>query len=146
RWSVGLRSWLADMTVLLLAGLTVAAPWYAYIFWAFPEEAAWSFTHQFLHFSEGLGKHAQPWYFHLTHVGYVYGQAIFIPLAYALWSWWQQRSTKAGKTQLALLGWIALPYLVFSLATTKMIAYPIQAALPLFILISLFIQINSRKN
>ncbi|MEO0733070.1 MAG: glycosyltransferase family 39 protein [Bacteroidota bacterium] len=146
RQRVGRRAWVSDISLVFLVGMAVAAPWYGYILWAFPAETAWAFTHQFLHFGVGLDDHAQAWYFHLAKAPYVYGQLMIIPLIYASWFGWRYRRHRRGRTLLALLAWLAVPYVIFSLATTKMIAYPIQAALPIFLLTARFVEKYFGKN
>ena len=120
---------------LVIAGVAGAVflPWQIYIFQVFPLEAAWDTRH----FFEGLEGHEQPWYFHLEKMGRIFGELIYLPLAWLTYK--RARQLFHGKrADLSLLAWIWVPYIFFSIAQTKMQAYTLFCAPAFFILTALF--------
>lgn len=119
------------------AAAAVFLPWQFYIFEAFPREAAWEQEFNLRHFFEGLEGHAQPWYFHLQKMGRIFGELIYLPLAWLTYK--RARQLLQGKkADLSLLAWIWIPYIFFSIAHTKMQAYTLFCAPAFFILTALF--------
>lgn len=124
---------------LIIAGVAGAAflPWQVYIFQVFPLEAAWEQSYNTRHFSEGLEGHEQAWYFHLEKMGRIFGELIYLPLAWFTYK--RARQLFHGKrADLSLLAWIWVPYIFFSIAQTKMQAYTLFCAPAFFILTALF--------
>jgi len=107
----------------LLASLAVAAavalPWQFYSAWRFPRESAYERAYNTRHFTEALEGHAHAWYYHFgmlpVHYGLILG-LIGLGVVLSL-----RRPYRAGAWPLLLL--IALIYLFFTLAATKMYSY-----------------------
>jgi len=107
----------------------VYLPWQLYVARAFPLEAAWENAYTVLHLTEVLEGHSGGWAFHLVRIPRFFGEAS--PVVLILWLVWRWRPDRPAA---ALVIWLAVPYLFFSFAATKMPAYPMVAA-PAFCLI-----------
>lgn len=121
----------------LLTTFLVAAPWQIYIFQVFPEEAAWEAAFNRQHIFEALDGHGQPFGFHLMKMGRIYGFLMYPALFWLGYQTW--RSAEKRWLYAALLTWILVPLLFFSLAKTKMQAYTIFSAPAGWLTYSLFV-------
>lgn len=127
-WRPFWRPLLGSLGVALL----VALPWQVYIHWRFPAEAAEELAYNARHFSEALEGHAQPWDFHFQNYGVLLGWSSLPLLLLGLV--WGLRTPGKRALVLALLAGIVVVYGFYSLAATKMPAFPLMAALPVFVL------------
>ena len=112
----------------------IALPWQVYIMNAFPSEASWTYAYNNLHFFEALGPRGQPFYFHFDKMRIIFGELIYLPLAWLIYATLKQRDNK----QLLLLFWILIPYIFFSVAVTKMQGYILFSAPAIFIMTGMF--------
>ncbi len=112
----------------------VAIPWQIYIMHEFPQEASYSYTYNKLHFFEALGPHGKPFYFHFDKMRILFGELIYLPFIWLIYSAFKTRSN----TKLLLLAWILIPYIFFSIAVTKMQGYILFCAPAIFIMTGLF--------
>ena len=110
---------------LLLAAVlscsAVALPWLIWARRTFPSEAAWEGRYALLHFSEALEGHAGSAFFHLARIPRLFGETCPVALCYFFYN----RRALVGSRGLTL--WFVAPYVIFSLAATKMDAYPLVA-------------------
>ncbi|MEZ5070380.1 MAG: glycosyltransferase family 39 protein [Bacteroidales bacterium] len=120
-----------------MAGMTllVALPWQVYVFHRFPEEARWEYGYNIKHIGEALEGHGKSWYFHFARMGALYG---LFTIPALLWFGYKTLKRPRAFGRWTLLAWIAIPYVVFSLAQTKMQAYTLVAAPALFLVPALF--------
>jgi 4-amino-4-deoxy-L-arabinose transferase len=135
RGSRALASVAARLLLLLTAATAVALPWQIYIRAAFPREAAWEAAYNAQHFTipvEGLG--GSP-LFYLENLPHYFGGLVYLPLGWLVWRL-AKREDVASLAPLA--AWIAVPFLVFSLAATKMTAYVFTAAPALLLVTARF--------
>ncbi|MCB0629238.1 MAG: glycosyltransferase family 39 protein [Saprospiraceae bacterium] len=132
------RPILFHFSIALLVTTAVALPWQLYIMDQFPQEAFWEYGHHLRHITEGLDGHDKPWYYHLDRIRIVYGELIYLPLLWFFWRAFRKINRPIFFKRLALLTWIGLPMVFFSLVATRMQAYTVLIAPALFILTALF--------
>jgi 4-amino-4-deoxy-L-arabinose transferase-like glycosyltransferase len=113
----------------------VFLPWQIYIYQTFPVEAAWEASFNMKHIMEPLADRTGPFYYFIVKIGVNYGELIYIPLIWFLWKTFQNFRDKK---QIALLIWILVPIVFFSIAKTKMQAYILFSSPALFIVIAAF--------
>ncbi|MBK8966568.1 MAG: glycosyltransferase family 39 protein [Lewinellaceae bacterium] len=125
-----------SIAILLIAGC-VFLPWQIWTHTQFPVEATWESKYNIRHFFEPLEGHKQyPLYF-IDIIRIVFGEAIYIPLAWLIF-----RSIKNSRESLELFFltiWIMIPLAFFSAAQTKMQSYIFISAPAFFLLTALFI-------
>lgn len=117
--------------------LAVALPWQIYIFRAFPIEAAWESSFNFRHLTESLESHGRPFYYHFDKVRMIYGELIYLPMA---WFFYKSFKKLRHYRRIIISIWVIVPFVFFSLATTKMQAYTLFTAPALFVITAHFFQ------
>lgn len=118
---------------LFLAALCLAPviPWHLYSHAAWPEVAKWESEYNLLHLFQAVESHGGGLMYHLKTMPTYFGRLIYLPCLWFLWVLVKERRSMA---HLGLLTWILLPYLVFSLAATKMPAFIMVAAPVMFLI------------
>ncbi len=130
-------------TVLLRGGLMglvaflVAAPWQWYMQAQFPLESAWEKAYNVRHLYEDIEGHGRSFWYHFRKIGRVFSEVIYLPL---IWGLSRIRWRRLNYRELALLVWILVPLIFFSLATTKLQAYTLMSAPAFFLMHALFFQ------
>lgn len=115
------------MALALTVTAVIVAPWYLFIFSAYPVEAAFEMAYNSRHLWEAVEGHAEPWYYHFGEVFWHYGilsgflAVVGIPLAYG--KRWE------------ILASIALVFLFFTFAATKMSSFTLMLAAPVSVAI-----------
>ena len=111
-------------------------PWQVYIHFQFPLEAKWEQEYNLRHFWEVIEGHTGPFYYHINKIRMLFGDLVYIPLA-----WFAFKSLKKWRTRKsnALLIWFLLPFVFFSIATSKMQGYTLPTAPVIFIATALFV-------
>jgi len=132
----------AHAVVLVVTSIAVWAPWQIWMYLHFPREAATEASFNLRHFFEGLDGHGHGFFWHFLRLPRIYGELAYLPLGWFIWR--TVRGRLDGK-RLALLAWIVVPYLFFSVARTKMQAYTILSAPAIFILLALFVETLRRS-
>jgi 4-amino-4-deoxy-L-arabinose transferase-like glycosyltransferase len=124
---------------LLLVFMTclVFMPWQIYIYRVYPLEAAWESSFNLLHITEALEGHDEPFYYFLGKIMANYGELIYLPLAWFLWTW-IKRPNNLKRWALAL--WFFIPLIFFSAIRTKMQAYLLFTSPVLFMITAEFWQ------
>jgi len=120
---------------MLLAAACVALPWSIYALLEFPEETAAASTGHWKHFTENIESHGRPWTYFWSQLPMIHGELVVIALIWFLLVPFR----KNPHTHAVLLLWWLLPYIVFSLARTKMPAYTVTAVPALCIIIAMAI-------
>lgn len=121
----------------------VVLPWQIYILYNFPNEAIFEYNYNKMHLTQALGAHGKPFYFHLNRMRIIFGELIYLPL---IWLIYTNFKLKNNPVCSILLTWIFIPYLFFSIAVTKMQAYILFTAPAIFIMTALFFdKIQSQK-
>lgn len=117
--------------VAALVALALILPWTLYAGIVFPVEARHEAAYALRHITEALeGQGGPPWSF-LVEMPRYFGELIYLPLIFGVASVIRKTAPASRK---AMLLWIALPYLLFSLVATKMPGYVMVAAPALFLI------------
>ncbi len=115
----------------------IVIPWQFYISNNFPLEASWEYEYNKMHFFEALGQHGKPFYYHLNQMRIIFGELVYLPFIWLIYSTIRQKNKTS---KLIVLTWIALPYIFFSFAATKMQGYILLCAPAIFIMIAMFFE------
>ncbi|MBP7274522.1 MAG: glycosyltransferase family 39 protein, partial [Saprospiraceae bacterium] len=127
-----------DLIVLGSATLLVALPWQIYAQMTFPLAYQWELQFNKRHFTEGLEGNGQPWWYFINRIRITVNEMIYIIL---LWfGYYTSQKSELRKENLFLLIYMAIPFLVFSVAKTKMQGYLLFTFPAYFIIIGLFIE------
>lgn len=129
--------------ILLTTICMIFLPWQIYIFKVFPAEARWEASFNFKHLTEVLEERTGPFYYFIDKIRINYGELIYLPLIWFLWKY--IKSIKDMK-RLAIIVWILVPLVFFSIAKTKMQAYILFISPALFLLTAeFFFMLNDYK-
>jgi len=128
---------LYHFALLCITILAISLPWQIYIHTAFPAESAWESSYNFKHITEVIEEQGGAFYYHFDKMRIIYGEIIYIPFI-----WFLYKTLKKGNNlnRWALLIWIVIPFLFFSVAKTKMQCYILFTAPAIFIISALFWQ------
>ena len=125
------QSLLKELAIAASVAAVIAAPWTIYTGLKFPVEAAYEGAYALRHMTEVLEEQGGPPWQYLWDMPRYFGELVYVPVAIALWSVFRRTATAERR---AIVMWIAVPYLVFSMCATKMPSYVMVAAPALFIL------------
>ena len=117
------------------AAAAIAAPWTLYAARAFPVEHAFERAYDLRHLVEAVEGHTGGPGYHLARLPSLFGELAPVALVWHLVVTARRRETR----DLALVAWWLVPYVVFSLAATKMPAYVMVAAPAIFLIVARFI-------
>lgn len=123
------------LALLLLTAVAIAAPWTIYANVRFPAESAAGMNSILQHMTGVLDGSGGPWWVYLQDMPHSFGELIFIPVVWFLVRFLRRRATRL---DWALLVWLAIPYLVFSMMPTKLPAFVAVAAPALFVIQAAF--------
>lgn len=129
-----------DLGKILFVAILVSLPWIIWTKTSFPMEAAYESEYNTRHLFEVLEGHRHPWYFFFVQWVKQFGPALLLVF-------WFLSDKEVAKKYLWLIVWILIPFIVFTLAATKMEAYIFITYAGVFILLGLaIIEIwNSKK-
>jgi 4-amino-4-deoxy-L-arabinose transferase-like glycosyltransferase len=131
------RQIIRDLLLCLTCAAVVALPWQIYILLAFPAEAKWEYTYNFLHMTTSLNDLDLPFYYHFDHLQIKYGP---VALVAVFWISYKAFRKPRNLKRMALVIWILIPLIFFSFVKTKMQAYTLFAAPPIILITALFFQ------
>jgi 4-amino-4-deoxy-L-arabinose transferase len=117
------------------AAAAVAAPWTLYTARAFPVEHAFERAYDLRHLSEAVEGHTGGPGYHFARLPSLFGELAPVALVWHLVVAAQRREAR----DVLLAAWWLVPYVVFSLAATKMPAYVMVAAPAVFLITARFI-------
>lgn len=126
---------LLNFSLIIITIIVVALPWQIYIFNEFPLEAAYESNFNLRHFTEVIEERAGTIFYFVDQIRINYGELIYLPL---IWFFWKVFKSPKNLKQLALFIWFIVPFVIFSIAKTKMQAYLLFTAPALFIITSAF--------
>lgn len=129
---------LIDLAILSITTLLVALPWQIYAHALYPLEYEWEQHHNKLHFTEGLGGHGRPWWYFINRIRINVNEMIYIVLLWFAYYTFQNRAF--WRKNLFLLIYMVIPFLVFSIAKTKMQGYLLFTFPAYFIITGLFVE------
>ncbi|TAN39581.1 MAG: hypothetical protein EPN25_10955 [Nitrospirae bacterium] len=138
-----LADFIKPLALVLLTAVAIALPWQLYTSHNWPAEFAWEGQQVFRHLSQPLEGHSGDWDWYIklipTHYGgqpekiwaqvAAYAVVIF-SILYSLYRCIRERQTNL----LAVLLWALVPYVVFSVAATKLMGY-LALAIPAVLLL-----------
>jgi 4-amino-4-deoxy-L-arabinose transferase len=123
---------------LVLSGIWT---WYAYTH--YPQEFLWEQQFNARHFWETIEDHSGAWWYFLDKARIQWNEGIYVIFLFFLY----QTFSKRNQSDLLILAWVLLPYLIFSASATKMNGYVLITAPAVFILMASFCQsVLSFKN
>jgi 4-amino-4-deoxy-L-arabinose transferase len=118
-------------TVATGIAVCVAAPWTIYSWWRFPAEAAWEARYTLMHISQRLEGMAGGPSSYLRDFPRFFGELTMLSIGLA--AWYGLRHGTA-RRELTVAGvWIVVPYLLFSIAATRLPAFVMVSAPAIFI-------------
>ena len=113
----------------------VATPWLVYAQVAFPTDADAALRYTLLHITDVVEGQGGPWWTYLRDLPRVYGELVYLPVAWLAYRVLTRRATSADKV---VTIWLAVPYVVFSAMTTKLPAFVAIGAPALFLAQAVF--------
>lgn len=127
---------LAELVIMGGAMLLVALPWQIYAYALYPAEYRWEQHFNRLHFTEGLDGHGRPWWYFIDRIRVTVNEMIYpVLLWFGYYAW---KAHRMRRENLLLLVYLIVPFLVFSVAKTKMQGYLLFTFPAYFILLGLF--------
>jgi len=130
-----LKTIIIQFLLLIFITCLVFIPWQIYIYRAYPVEAAWESSLNLRHITESLEGHNEPFSYFLSKIMINYGELIYLPLAWFLWTW-IKRPNDLKRWALGL--WFFIPLIFFSAIKTKMQAYLLFTSPVLFMITAEF--------
>lgn len=119
--------------ILIVTLVAVFLPWQLYIYHVFPLEATWEGNYNIRHLSEAIESHKEPFYYFWERIRINYGELIYLPLIWLIWSSYKEiKNLKL----LTLCIWIFIPLIFFSVTATKLQGYILFTSPALFIITS----------
>jgi len=109
----------AQVLTIGCVALAVFFPWQFYILEQYPVLAETEYAYNRRHITEVLGGHEGGWWFYLDSFRRVFGETVFIVLAFFTFHFYKNRSPAV----CFLLIWLVVPLLFFSVVATKMSGY-----------------------
>lgn len=158
-YKFNLKEWkINHYLVALLLTIAIALPWQIYTLTHFPEVAKAEHEYNILHLSQPIEEHEHPFYFYLHKLPYTFFGFSNLSSAFSiavkqiityiiLFSGLITLvfSLKKMSHKITLLSTLIFVYLFFSLAQTKMVAYPFIVSVIWFASIGAFLDLIFRK-
>lgn len=133
-----------DVLLLLLITAIIALPWFIYIRYTFPLKAVEMFHALFIPLNKVIQGHEGPFWYYLDKVRIVFGEIIYIPLLWMIYSMFKKIK---GNNLLLPAFWLMIPVFIFSFSATKRYTYLLLAAPAIFMITALFFyELNDLKN
>ncbi|MGB4655678.1 MAG: glycosyltransferase family 39 protein [Bacteroidales bacterium] len=132
-----------NFIILLTTCCLIFLPWQLYIFKAFPVEASWEAGFNLKHITEVLDGRTGPFYYFIDRIRINYGELIYLPL---IWYLWKYAKNIKDLKRLAIVIWVLVPLVFFSIPKTKMQAYILFISPALFLATAeFFFMLNDYK-
>lgn len=123
-----LRARFDEVATALIATIAVAGPWFAYCAVQFPDASQREWAYTAAHLGAVVEGHAGPWWYYLASAPRYFGEQL--PAAMILGALALHRRPWGG----LVAAWIAIPFVIFSAAATKLPNMVMIAAPALFLL------------
>ena len=135
------KGWFDKKTMLhaFIIGLTilaVSAPWQIFTAIQYPLENAWEKHFNWLHITSVLDNQGGPFYYFFSKLRIHYGEIMYLPFIWLV----IRKKNWFDRKKLALLAWMMIPLLFFSIPKTKMQGYTLFIAPAVFIVLALFVR------
>ncbi len=121
------REWM-NLFKSLLVCVMLVLPWQIFIFYRYPLESSYEFQTAARHFTEVVEGHSESWYFHFENINLLYGAGTIITILLPLSIIYLLFSLKNKAHLIFVFSIIVVVYLFYTLAQTKMPAFPFGAA------------------
>ncbi|WP_157446898.1 ArnT family glycosyltransferase [Cytophaga aurantiaca] len=124
------QRWKINSYIPLIIAFSISAciflPWQIYIFLSFPKEAQYELLYNGKHFFEALEGHTESTFFYFTE-GFekIYGAGFITPFFYLAGFILLIVQVKEKRYKIALSTVVIIVYIFYSIAKTKMIAFPV---------------------
>jgi len=128
----------SELALMGLVTILIALPWQVYAYSIFPLEYTWEQYYNALHLTEGLEGHGQPWWYFIDRIRMTINELIYLVFGWFLYQIIKEKTKR--KAYLFLLAWILIPFVVFSLAATKMQGYLLFTFPAWTIIIGIFLE------
>lgn len=125
-----------EMLLMGTVTILVAMPWQIYAHISFPLEYQWEQHYNTLHLTEPLEGHGQPWWYFIDRIRITINELVYLIFGWFVYRTWAGKTP--GRESLFLLAWIVIPFMIFSLATTKMQGYLLFTFPAWFIITGMF--------
>ena len=112
--------------------LIISIPWNIFAYLTYPKEYLYEQLYNLAHISKSLEGHNKPYWYFIDQARINWNELIYLYVIYFVYLIYKKRNID----NIFILLWIAVPYLLFSLASTKMPAYVAICAPAIFLLIS----------
>ncbi|MEL6988205.1 MAG: hypothetical protein AAGK97_10275, partial [Bacteroidota bacterium] len=132
------NSVLANTVIIIIIAFLISAPWFYYTYSNFTKEYLWEQQYNYLHFIQNIEDHGQPWWYFIDKIRIIINEGIYVILIAVGIVAFQTKSNF--KKYFFLFAWILIPFLIFSLAVTKLKGYLLLSFPAYFILIGVFIK------
>ena len=109
--------------------------WARYICSKYPVEFSWEQSLNAIHLHEVIEGHSGEWWYYLDRARINLNEGIYIIFIYFFYTVFYSRK----KTDIFLLIWVVVPYMLFSSFATKMNGYVMISFAPIFIIMSKFV-------
>lgn len=124
-----------ELSFILVISFLVFLPWQIYSSLMFPDEYWWEQLFNVLHVTEGLDGFGNPWWYFIDMARMVWNELIYLAFGWFIYLIFKKRKDQK---LWAILVWILIPYIFFSMVSTKMQGYVLFTAPAIFIVLGLF--------
>jgi len=125
-----------NLVIIVAAIALISAPWQLYTAYEFPLENVWEKHFNWLHLTTVLDEQTGPYYYFFSKLRIHYGEIMYLPFLWFL----LRKKNWVDRKKMALIIWILVPLLFFSISKTKMQGYTLFIAPAVFIMLGLFVR------
>ena len=119
---IKLKSYVPMLTAFSIS-LLVFVPWQIFILWKYPVESNFEFAYNTKHFFEAIEGHEGDIWFHFRALKEILGSGVVIPYLYLLGLIVFVKNMNSNVYRVATVSAIAITYIFYSLAATKMTSF-----------------------
>lgn len=128
----------SEMILMGMVTLLVALPWQIYASSTFPFTYQWEQEYNTLHLTESLEGHGQPWWYFVDRIRITINELIYLIFGWFVYQMIKEKTFR--RSHLFLMAWVVIPFVIFSLAATKMQGYLLFTFPAWFIITGMFVE------
>jgi len=128
----------SEMLLMGMVTLLVALPWQIYASSTFPFTYQWEQEYNTLHLTESLEGHGQPWWYFVDRIRITINELIYLIFGWFVYQMIKEKTFR--RSHLFLMAWVVIPFVIFSLAATKMQGYLLFTFPAWFIITGMFVE------